>query len=70
VAGHSSEELYGHAFRSRDLARVGLHLIDPSYHHRAGTHGFRYAVVQGRGIEVREGQTVETRRSDKLGVIA
>ncbi len=54
VAGHSAPEAYqGHWYRD-DLERVGLHLVDPSYHHRQGTDGFRYALIEDGAVRVEE----------------
>jgi hypothetical protein len=54
VAGHSAPETYSGRWSVEDLSAVGLHLIDPSYHVRGGTAGFRYALIEGGRVEVRE----------------
>lgn len=54
VAGHSAPETYAGQWRVEDLSAVGFHLVDPSYHVRGGTKGFRYAVIEQGRVEVRE----------------
>jgi Calcineurin-like phosphoesterase len=54
VAGHSAPETYSGRWTREDLAAAGLHVVDPSYHLRGGTDGFRYAVIEGGHVAVRE----------------
>ena len=52
VAGHSAPETHGSEQVRQALARRGFHIVDPSYHIRAGRGGFRYAVIEDGRVEV------------------
>ena len=55
IAGHSPYERYrGGRWRRPEMEAAGLYLIDPDYHVRAGSDGFRYAVIQGGRVRVFE----------------
>ena len=57
VAGHSAPETFAGSWTADDLARAGLHIVDPSYHLRSGHGGFRYAVIEDGRVEVVDDST-------------
>ena len=67
LAGHSSPELFSRAWTAADLAAAGLRIVDPCYHVRRGTGGYRYGVIHEGGAwvvdESSEGRGVPGRNS-------
>ena len=57
VAGHSAPETHGSEQQRQALARQGFHIVDPSYHLRAGHGGFRYAVIENGQVKVIDDST-------------